>query len=186
LNEIEFEILAGLPASGPPAVAFPPNNLGFSEGLVIRVRCSPVAAWVGNFQYGENDHSAVYKHPDGKRLIVVAGGSYYLVDPLTKGLTEQSPNNITFSCEVPEVGVVVFGDHIRFWAEGKDARMWSTSRLSWDGFAEISVMEGVLTGKWYSAIDEEWHEFRLDLSSGDIVGATFEADFRRVKPIAKM
>jgi hypothetical protein len=108
LNEVDFEILAGLPASGPAAVAFPASNLGFSEGLVIRVRPTSTEAWTGNFQCGENDHTAVYIHPDGKRLIVIAGGSDYLVDPRTKELMGQTTDNISFSCEVPELEIIVF------------------------------------------------------------------------------
>ena len=183
LNEVDFEILAGLPASGPVAAAFPASNLGFSEGLVISVRSPSAEAWTGNFRYGENDHTAVYIHPDGKRLVVIAGGSDYLVDPRTKELLGQTTDNISFSCQVPELEIIVFGDNIRFWAEGKDGRQWTPERLSWDGFAGISVTGGILIGKWYSAIDENWHEFRMDLASGDVLDPTFEADFRRVKRV---
>jgi hypothetical protein len=183
LNEVDFEILAGLPASGLVAVAFPASDLGFREGLVIRVRPTSNEAWTGNFQCGENDHTAVYIHPDGKRLIVIAGGSDYFVDPRTKELMGQTTSNISFSCEVPKLETIVFGDHIRFWAEGKHGRRWTTPRLSWDGFAGICVTGNILIGKWYSAIDEKWHEFRMDLASGDLADPTFEADFRRVKRV---
>ena len=164
---------------------FPPDSLGYSEGFIIRVRCSFTEAWIGNFRQGQNDHNAIYKHPDGKRLIVIAGGAYYLVDPLTKDSMGQK-DNISFSCEVPELGIVVLGDHVRFWAEGNLGRAWTTPRLSWDGFTGITVAEDILTGKWYSAIDEEWREFRLNLSSGDVLDATFETDFIRVRPISRI
>jgi hypothetical protein len=185
LSEFEFEILAGLPASGPLALPFPPNSLGFREGLVVKVRCSSAEEWVGNFRYGENDHSAVYKHPDGKRLIVVAGGQDYLVDPLTKECLRQTTDNISFSREIPELSAIVFGDHIRFWAEGVDGGIWITPRLSWDSFTEISVTGNILAAKWYSVIDEEWHDFSLDLSSGEVIGETYEADLRHVRPISR-
>jgi hypothetical protein len=181
MNEVDFEIFAGLPALGPLAVAFPASNLGFSEGIVVRVRPKSTEAWTGNFQCGENDHTAVYTHPDGKRLIVLAGGSDYLVDPRTIKLLGHTADNISFSCEVRELEIVVFGDNIRFWAEGKDGRKWTTSRLSWDGFTGICVTESTLTGKWYSAIDEKWHEFRMNLASGDVADPTFEADFLQVE-----
>ena len=181
MSDVEFEILAGLPPSGPPAVAFPANNLGFSEGLVIRFRPTSTEAWTANFRCGDNHHSAVYLHPDGKRVIVVAGGADYLVNPVTKKLEGQTTDNISFSREMPELEIVVFGDYIRFWAEGIDGRRWTTPRLSWDGFAGITVVKDVLTGNWYSAIDETWHEFRLDLASGDVTGPTFEDDFRQAK-----
>jgi hypothetical protein len=185
MNEVGFEILAGLPASGPFAVAFPTSNLGFSEGLVIEVRPVASEAWTGNFRYGENDHTAVYIHPDRKRLIVIAGGSDYLVDPYTKELVGQTTDNIFFSREVSELEVIVFGDNVRFWAEGKGGRRWTTPRLSWDGFAGISVTGQILIGKWYSAIDEEWYAFRMDLASGMVADPRFEADFRRVRRVTE-
>jgi hypothetical protein len=181
LSEVEIEILAGLPASGVPAISFPTNNLGFREGFIVRFQPISTEAWIGNFQCGDSHHSAVHLHPDGKRVIVIAGGSDYLVNPVSKGLVGHTADNISFSCEVPELKIVVFGNHIRFWAEGKDGRRWTTPRLSWDGFDGISVMKDVLMGKWYSAVDETWHGFRLDLISGDVADPTFEADFRQVK-----
>lgn len=184
MDEVDFDVLAGLPTSGPLAIAFPASDLGFSEGVVIRVRPASTEAWIGNFQCGDNDHTAVYTHPDGKRLIVVACGSDYLVDPRTRELLSRTTDNISFSCEVPELEIILFGDHIRFWAEGKDGRRWTTPRLSWDGFSEVSVTREILTGKWYSVIDEAWHEFRMDLASGDVSESTFEAEFRRAKRIS--
>jgi hypothetical protein len=183
LSGTEFEILSGLPGSGPPAVPFPANNLGFSEGLIVRFRPPAMEAWIGNFRCGDNDHSAVHLHPDRQRIIVIAGGSDYLVNPNTKMLDGHTAENVSFSREVPELEIIVFGDYIRFWAEGRDGRKWTTARLSWDGFEAINVVKRSLTGRWYSAIEESFHEFRLDLVSGNVVGPTFEADFRRVKPI---
>lgn len=184
MDEFEFEVLTGLPATGKTAIAFPPGSLGFSEGLVVGVRCESSETWIGNFSNGETDHSAVYKHPDGKRLIVIAGGSDYLVDPFTKELLAQIASDISFSRDFPALGIVVFGDNTAFWAEGKVGRAWTTPRISWDGLADINVTEDILTGNWYSAIDEGWHEFSLILSSGKLVGETYEDDFRRATGVA--
>lgn len=165
------------------AIPFPANNLGFSEGFIVRFRSLSTEVWTGNFRCGDNHYRTVHLHPDGKRIIVVAGGSDYLVNLETKSLEGHTSDNISFSCEVPNLKIIVFGDHIRFWAEGKDGRRWTTPRLSWDGFEEISIVKEYLMGRWYSAIEETWQEFRLDLVSGGVTGPTFESDFHRARAI---
>jgi hypothetical protein len=183
MNEVGFQVLAGLPGTGPPALAFPASNRGFSEGFIVEV-CPPAGdPWIGNFAYGFTGHNAVYHHPDGKRLIVIAGGQDYLIEPTTKRLVGETTSGISFSCELRTRQVIVFGNMIRFWAEGRQGRAWTTPRLSWDGFADIEVDGEVLTGKWYSAPYETWHEFRMDLATGKVAGPTFEAEFGQAIPL---
>jgi hypothetical protein len=122
-------------------------------------------------------------HPDTKRIFVVAGGADYLINPNTKSVEGHTTQNISFSYDVPELNIVIFGNYIRFWAEDKDGSKWTTPRLSWDGIKVTSVLDAVLTGMCYSAIDEMWHEFKLDLTSGDVTGYSFDSDFRRVTPV---
>jgi hypothetical protein len=183
VSDIEFEALAGLPASGPPAVPIPTNSSGVSEGYVVRFRSSSSEAWTGNFRCGDTRYSAVHRHPDERRVIAIAGGSDYLVNPETKSVEGHAADNISFSREVADLKIVVFGNHIRFWAEGKDGRKWTTPRLSWDGLEVVSVVKRLLIGRSYSAVDETWHEFRLDLMSGNVTGAIYEADVRLVIPV---
>ena len=110
LERTEFVIFSGLSGLGAPAVPFPANNQGFSEGFIVRFKPLAMEAWTGNFRYGENDYSAVHLHPDGQRIIVIAGGSDYLVNPNTKMLDGHTAENASFSREVPELEILVFGN----------------------------------------------------------------------------
>jgi len=183
MSEAKFEILPGLSGSGPPAIPFPATNLGFSEGFVVRFIPSSSVEWTGNFQRGETRYSNVHMHPDKRRIIVVAGGADYLINPNNKSVEGHTSEYISFSHETREPNVVVFGDYIRFWAEGKDGRKWTTPRLSWDGINVKSVLDGVLTAMCYSVIDEAWHEIMVDMASGHVTGFSFDSDLRGVKQV---
>lgn len=183
MSDAQFEILPGLSGSGPPAIPFPATNRGFSEGFVVRFMPSSSEPWTGNFQRGETRYSNVHMHPDKRRIIVVAGGADYLVNPNNKSVEGQTSQDISFSLENLEQNTVVFGDYIHFWAEDKDGRKWTTPRLSWDGINVKSVLNGILTAMCYSAVDESWHEIMVDMESGDVTGFAFDSDFRRAKPV---
>jgi hypothetical protein len=138
MSDAKFEILPGLSGSGSPAIPFPAANRGFSEGFVVRFIPSPSEEWTGNFRCGDTRYSNVHMHPDAKRIFVVAGGADYLIDPNTKSAEGHATQDISFSHDIPELNIVIFGNYIRFWAEDKDGRKWTTPRLSWDGIRVIS------------------------------------------------
>jgi hypothetical protein len=176
MSDAKFEILAGLSGSGPPAIPFPATNRGFSEGFVVRFMPSSSDEWTGNFSCGETRYSNAHMHPDTRRIFVIAGGADYLINPNTKSIEQHTTQDVSFSCEIPELNVIVFGDYIHFWAEGKDGRKWTTPCLSWDGIKVMGVLDGVLTAMCYSVVDEKWHEIRVDLASGDVSGFSFASD----------
>jgi hypothetical protein len=185
VSEVRFEVLAGLEGSGPLPLPFPANNRGISEGFIVRFRPSASEAWTGNFRPGETDYNAVHLHPDQRRIFVIAGGSDYLVDPDTKTAEGHTSDNIRFSHDFPDLELLVFGDHIRFWAESKDGRKWATPRVSWDGIEVAEVSKEALFGRCYSAADKKWHEFELDVRSGQVTGTTFQVDFQYAKPVTR-
>src|SRR5262249_4803955 len=83
-----FEILAGLPPYGAPALAFPSSGAGrHREGLVVRFNPGNVESWVGNFQRGATTYNAVLAHPDGRQVVVIAGGEGYVIDPESRSET---------------------------------------------------------------------------------------------------
>jgi hypothetical protein len=82
-----FEILAGLPATGPYPEQFSSDGRGtHQEGVVVRVSPPNGTPWIGNFQRGGSGFSGAFPHPDGVSLIVIAGGEGYVVDPETRAL----------------------------------------------------------------------------------------------------
>jgi hypothetical protein len=181
LSDGRFEVLPGLLGFGPPAIPFPANNSGASEGFIVRFCPSSSEAWIANFRCGETSHNAVYLHPDDKRVVVIAGGADYLVCPETKSLEACTTGNISYSYEIPDLRILLFGDDVHFWAEDEVGRKWTTPGEFWDGIEVIKIWETVLIGRHYSALDEMYHDFKLDLTTGDII----LADFRQIKSIKR-
>ena len=82
-----FHVLPGLPPYGPLALPVPFSATGMGthkEGFVVEFLPGESASWVGNFQRGLSKFDLVVNEPGSNRLIVVAGGEAYLVDPLTR------------------------------------------------------------------------------------------------------
>src|SRR4051794_19170072 len=77
-----FEVLPGLPAYGPSAEPFTATGQGaHREGFVVRFTSPDGGSWVGNFQRGLSRYDDLQAHPDGRNVLVVAGGQGYVVDP---------------------------------------------------------------------------------------------------------
>jgi len=76
-NSARWEVLDGLPAYGPMSEPFSTTGQGMHrEGLVDRF-FPPTGSWVGNFQRGLSSLDEVFAHPDGRHVVVVAGGTGY-------------------------------------------------------------------------------------------------------------
>lgn len=72
--------LAGLPAYGPSAISFPKPN-AFREGFVVEFTTNEGERWIGNFSEGWRKRpNSVHVEPDGRSVVVVAGGIGYFVN----------------------------------------------------------------------------------------------------------
>ena len=175
-----FKILPGLPPYGLSALPFPEDGQGsFSEGLVVKISPSNKDAWVGNFHRGLSGPDIVLEHPDQRHMIVIAGGQGYIIDPETAKQTHQLSDLIKHAIPVPELGAVVLGDDLQFESIRAEGLWWKSGRISWDGFRNIAVSGIILTGESYSAVDQEWSPFVLDLTSGASTGGSYAADMKR-------
>jgi hypothetical protein len=114
-------------------------------------------------------------------VVVIAGGADYLVRPEAKRVEGCTTDNISYSCQIPDLRILVFGDYTDFWAEDEVGRRWTTPRTFWDGIEVATICKTILMGRCYSLLDEMWHEFKLDLVTGDIV----EAGLRRIQAIKR-
>jgi len=80
-----WEILSGLPPYGPPALNFSATGTGLHrEGYVVRFFPDGTEAWVGNFQPGFVSFWDVAEHPNGEDIVVIAGGTAYVISPTAK------------------------------------------------------------------------------------------------------
>ena len=171
----KFEVLPGLPPNGDSPEAFTATGQGrHREGYVLRFKPEAAIPWVGNFQSGQSSFNLVCDHPNGRELIVVAGGQGYVVDPADKAKREYWSCQIEAVIPVPELGVLVFGNGLWFEAVGPSGRFWTTRRISWDGMQNVRCEGLRLLGEaWYPISGGSWLPFEVDILSGECSGGSY-------------
>ena len=171
-----FVVVDALPVYGPAALSSPPGSerLG-RQGIVVRFEREGQSAWTGNFAPGPGSYSAVLPHPDGHRVLVIAGGAVYEVDPDAAAAYPESLCCATNCHSIPGSSDIVLElNHIAFVRWARTGRTWETKRLSWDGFRDVVLTSERLTGDaWCPPIDA-WQPFEVDIATGDAVGGAFD------------
>lgn len=173
----EFSRLPGLPPYGELARPFPPEWGRFGrEGVVVRFVRSDGGIWAGNFAPGIGGATDVRAHPDEQRVIVFAGGDVWVVDPDTESAEQVAVAvDAIWPVEGP-AGMVMSRQGLAFSRLGPAGLLWHTRRLSWDGFDQVRLAEGRLTGLAWDAVHDRWEPFAVDLSTGRSTGGTFSDD----------
>lgn len=169
-----WEVLPGLPPYGDPALPFSDTGLGMHrEGLVVRFRRADGSSWTGNFQRGFGESETVLLHPNEHEVIVLAGGTAYVVDPQTCRLSRTFGADIEFAAQVPGSSDVLLGNGLWFERVAR-GRGWQTRRISWDGMRNLHfVDDATFCGEAYG-LDDDWHSFTLDLREGSVTGGSYD------------
>ena len=178
-----FEVLGGLPAYGPPALPFPKDgNGGFREGPVVRFQDASIHPWTGNFQRGFAGTSSdfVLHHPDGRNVIVIAGGAGYVVDPASHQQIRQFGGGVNYAQRIDPINAVLIGDGLNFETITAAGLGWRSERISWDGIRNIVIEGGVLRAEAWSPMPDMWRAFELDLLTGRVIGRIYGADMARI------
>ncbi len=170
-----WEILDGLPAYGPAAQPFSATGFGtHSEGVVVKFLATS-GEWMGNFQRGMSSCDEVFQHPDGRHLVVVAGGTAYVVDPEARLLARHFGAQIEHVIPIPGEPLVLLSNGL--WLEALDARgtAWRSRRISWDGFRGLALDGHLLRGEAYApeGVDGAWYGFEVDVRSGEVTGGSY-------------
>jgi len=175
VTSLNWEILDGLPAYGPPAHAFSATGLGkHREGLVVRVHASS-GAWVGNFQRGLSSCDDVLEHPNGQQVIVIAGGTAYVIDPEERQLVGHFGGQIQDVFPLSGQSILLLGNGLWFEALGGDGLRWRSRRISWDGIRHVVLDGNLLCGEAYAPEGPEgaWYPFQLDVLTGTVTGGSY-------------
>jgi hypothetical protein len=183
-----FSQLAGLPPYGDLAITFPADWARFGrEGLVVQFTRSNGSEWVGNFAPGFGRLSEVRQHPDDRRVLVLARGRLWLIDPdeQTGTVLSQAVDAIL---EIPGSKDLILDIQGLAFARVAGAGVaWHTKRLSWDGFDAVRVEGGRLVGLAWNPLADEWNPFEVDLSTGASSGGSFgesdAEDWERLAPL---
>jgi hypothetical protein len=177
-----FEVLPGLPTSGPVAESFSATGQGkHREGYVVRFLQKNGESWVGNFQrgigYPASPFNCVLEHPDGVHLIVISAGQGYVVDPENRNVVEVLGNWYETAHRITELNLIVLGTPIDLVAIGSQGRVWQTKRVSWDGMRNLAVTGCELRGEGCDPLNECWKSFCVDLRTGDVKGGAYNEPF---------
>ena len=170
---VEWEVLPGLPAYGDPALPFSATGLGLHrEGFVVRFQVGG-STWTGNFQRGFGGCETVLLHPNGRDVIVLAGGTAYVVHPGTRALRRIFGGDIQFAAQIPGDAAVVVGNGLWFESVPPEGEGWRTRRISWDGMRKIRFVDASLVGEAYTPMGDAWYPFAVDVESGNVTGGSY-------------
>lgn len=170
-----WEILDGLPVYGPMAEPFSATGEGtHREGFVVRFSPS-TGSWIGNFQRGFSSLNVVLAHPDARHVVVVAGGTAYIVEPDSHALVSHFGALIEEIVSVPEIGFVLFGNGLWFEALGPKGKVWRSRRISWDGMRNLVLAGEVIRGDAWApeGPDGAWYPFELEVMTGAVRGGAY-------------
>ena len=171
---MNFRRLPGLPPYGPSAIGFPPQwGAGAREGLVVEFTANTGDVWVGNFEPGIGGLDDVFGHPNGRDVLVASNGTLWAVNPTTH-VADHVASAVIDQWQVsdPE-GYVLNNRGLGFIRIGPDGVLWTSRRLSWDGFSDVKLEGERLTGRAWTPIDDAWMPFTLNLRTGAAEGGSY-------------
>lgn len=171
---LPFRVLPGLPPYGPPAQNFSHTGHGkHSEGFVVEFFPGEDDSWIGNFHRGLSNCDQVLRHSNRDHLIVVSGGTAYVVDPKNQAVVETFGADIEYCAEVEDPNTVIFGNGLWFEFILNNGTRTRTNRISWDGMRNIVIDGARLQGDSYDPMQDTWKAFEVDILEGDVEGGSY-------------
>lgn len=150
----------------------------FSEGFVVKFKKSDGNDWVANFKEGWTDFNYVHAFNDSELIVVIAGGTCYIMNP-----EEQKPVNafgVGFkSILEKEDGGIVLEDITNLTIIEPNGEYWHTEQISFDGLAELKIDNGIVSGLSYEPTPDDglWIDFSVDLNTREIKGGSYNLIF---------
>lgn len=175
-----YEILPGLPGTGPYPEQFSTQGGTHREGLVVRFTSCEGESWVGNFQpYFDSYLSGVFMHPDGATFVVVAGGQGYSVDPSTRRLVEVLGPGLC--AEAHDDRRLALATDVEIIVLERD-KQWVSERIAWDGTGKLAIDGDKLVGLGRDALSDAWRPIELDLQSHAVLRSAYEFEVVSPRP----
>jgi hypothetical protein len=170
-----FQLLPGFPQGRPLPTPFPSDWGRLSrEGLVVESAASDGSTWVGNFQPGPGGIDHVRTHPNGRDVLVTSSGRLWAVNPESQLAVTLAPA-IADAWLLADPDRVLFNDqNLAFVCIGSGGVLWRTKRISWDGFKSLHIGPDAVSCEAWSAIDNRWLPFSVNLGDGAVVGGSYE------------
>ena len=170
-----FEILDHLPPYGPMYIPITEDNEPFvSDGFVVRFFKTDGTDWVANFKPGWTDCSTVKHFTKTDRIIVIANGLGYIMNPNETKPIQTFGISINTAIELKN-GNLLISDDIGIEILNDTGIEWKSPRISWDGIKDLKINEEILTGISYDPMNDldEWSKFKVNLDTKEIEGGSF-------------
>lgn len=179
-----YKILESLPSNGPIYISVTENNENYvSEGFPVRFFRNNGTNWVANFKPGWTNLNQVYEIENQTNLIVIAGGTFYLINP-----ENEKPLDVfgvgferAFKSDRNQI---ILQNQTDLTVIEKNGEYWTTERISYDGIKELKIKENIVSGLTYvpTSDDDLWLEFTLNLENRKVSGGSFEkTKFKKIK-----
>lgn len=172
-SSARYEVLPGLPGEGPMYISVSDNNEQFySEGFVVLFFKPDGTSWIANFKPGWSDFNFVKDYPDSNRIIVIASGQGYIMEPESFVPIKTFGLGIKQAIET-QTNRVICADDCSLYLIEKDGSVWESERISWDGIKDLNIQNNILTGLAYYPMSDSWKPFTFDIKSKLITGGSF-------------
>lgn len=166
-------VAPSLPLYGTPATAFPAAWGRFGQEGVVVEFTTEAGRWFGNFERGMRGMEFIGFHPNARDAVVIARGDLWVVRP-EEHTAELQFTAIQAAYDVHDPDGWVFDRQgLAFARLGPTGILWHTRRISWDGFDQVTLDKDKVTGLAWSALEDRWFPFQVDLSSGRAAGGSY-------------
>ena len=171
---VSFQVLVGLPGTGPRPLQFSASGVGMHrEGYVVEFTTSPTESWIGSFQPGLTSLYVVFEEPSTGDVTVIAGGQAYVVESTTGRLKREYGGGIESALPLVTSRAVLLSNGLWLALCRGAEELWRTKRLSWDGMRNVTVEAELVRGEGWR-YDETWHPFEVELSTGVAKGGGYD------------
>lgn len=138
--------------------------------LIVRVHPQQGLDWSGVFALGyesPNVLTGVYATPHAEWLCAVAGGYGFVANAAAPNEWKRVGSNPVVGMRaVHEAGVLLLWDFHTISGFTREARLWQTPPLTWEGLTITEAAGGKLRGRGWDAITDREYDFEVDLATG--------------------
>lgn len=164
--------LDSLPAYGDMYIPISESGEPFyNEGYVIEFNDGN-KTWVANFQLGLSDLNFTYEFSE-ERVLVVAGGEAYLMDPKSKAPISVFGGG--FKHFIIYGQTLIISDDVSVDFINENGIMWESPRISFDGIDDLKIENRILIGKSYDPMNDadEWIDFTINIDTKEVQGGSY-------------